>query len=270
MKQLLYSLLFLLPFVGLSQFEQKAQFGFFGTVDVPMRSEMPKMSPNLGIGAQFSYKPIIRMPLFLELKGNLGIYNLQGNEMTYIFSDGTTTVTDVSFTSKMHKIQFGTKMYYTSFEAPVRGYITPQIGYNFMRTRVRIADPEDEDDCQPLENILAHRSGGWTYGGETGIELDLKKIFTGQDAPQNRLYISGSFSSSFNKVGYVNVRYMEDHTHDMTATDEDHALVDAEGRPLNAEFINLTSNVTHEHKVAEIYNTYLRFVSINVGYVWYF
>ena len=54
MKQMVYSLFFLLPFVGLSQFEQKAQVGFFGTADVPMRSEMPKMSANLGIGAQFS------------------------------------------------------------------------------------------------------------------------------------------------------------------------------------------------------------------------
>lgn len=269
MKQFLLPIICMLSFFQFAQTEHNFQLGVFTTSEIPFHSEMPKMSTNIGLGMQFAYKPIARVPVFLEFKGNLGMYNSQKRDVTYIFDNGATTDTYVNFTSQMHKIQLGTKIYYTSFYNPVRAYITPQIGHNFMRTRVRIADPMDEDDCRPLENTIKQRSGGWTYGGEIGIELDMKKIFTGNDRPNQRMYLSASYMGSFKKMDYINVKYMEEHEHDVVDT-HDHSQMDEDGRPLNAEFINLTSGTTHEHKVAEIYNTHLRFISINLGYVWYF
>lgn len=268
MKQLLLFALFSLPFFTIAQIDRKGQFGFFATTEIPFRSEMPRMSTNLGFGTQFAYKPISRVPVFLELKANVGVYNTQNRDVTYVFTDGSTTDTDIEFKSKMHKLQFGTKVYYTNYYRPVRGYFTPQIGYNFMKTRMRIADPMDEDDCQPLENSIRHRSAGWTYGAEAGIELDMNRIIHGKDVSDQRLYISASFMGSMRPMDYINVKYMEEHVHG-PAGEHDHDLLDADGRPLNAEFINLTSGTTHEHKIAEIYNTHLRFFSINVGYVWY-
>lgn len=271
MKNLLHSIIFLLPFLTFSQTEHNAQFALFATSEIPFRSEMPRMSTNMGIGAQFAYKPISSIPVFLELKGNLGLYNTQNRDVTYLFSDGSATYTDVTFTSQMHKLQLGTKIYYTSFYRSVRAYVTPQIGYNYMRTRMRIADPMDVDDCRPLENRIRHRSAGWTYGAEVGIELDMKKIISGNDRPEQRMYVSLSYLASMRPMDYINVKYMEEDVHGV-ADDHahDHSAMDEDGRPLNTQFINLTSGTTHEHKIAEIYNTHLRFMSINVGYVWYF
>ncbi len=270
MKQLLLSIICMLPFFQFAQIDENAQFGFYATTEIPMHSEMPKMSTNVGLGIQFAYKPMTRIPLFLELKSNFGRYNSQRMDVTYIFNDNSTTDTYVDFTSKMHKIQLGAKMYYTSYYNVVRGYVTPQIGYNTMKTRVWIADPMDEDDCQPLENTIRHRSGGWTYGGEIGAEVDLKRLIKkGSEQTNERLYLSASYMGSFNRMDYINVKYLEEHNH-AVADPDDHSQVDQDGRPLNAEFINMTSGSTHEHKLAEIYNTHLRFISINVGYVWYF
>ncbi len=269
MKRFLLPIICLLPFFQFAQTEHNAQVGLFVTSEVPFRSEMPKMSTNVGIGAQFAYKPIARVPVFLELRGNLGMYNSQNRDVTYLFSDGSATYTDVTFTSQMHKLQLGTKIYYTSFYRPVRAYVTPQIGYNYMKTRMRIADPMDEDDCRPLENRIRHRSAGWTYGAEIGVELDMKKIFSGNDRPEQRMYISASYMGSFQEMDYINVKYMEEEAHGV-ADEHDHSQMGEDGRPLNTQFINLTSGTTHEHKIAEIYNSHLRFISINVGYVWYF
>lgn len=249
-----------------AQVDYHGQFGFYTTTEVPFRSVMPRMSTNVGIGTQFAYKPSSYLPIFLELKGNVGLYNKQTRDVTYVFTDGSESDTYVTFKSQMHKIQFGTKVYYTSFYRPVRAYVTPQIGYNFMNSRMRIADPLDEDDCAPLENRIQHRSGGWTYGAEVGIELDLKKIFKGEDRPEQRMYISASYLGSMRPMDYINVKYMDEHIHNVA---DEELMVDASDRPLNAEFINLTSGMTHEHKIAEIYTTHLRFISINVGYVWY-
>jgi len=267
MKTILLLLITILPFTYYAQWDRSGQFGLYGTAEIPIRSEMPNMSTNFGIGFQFAYKPILRIPVFLEFKGNIGQYNSQKTKETYIFSDESTTVTDVSYSSKMNKLQLGAKIYYTSYERPVRAYVTPQIGYNFMKSKIRIADPEDEDDCRALENKVVHRSGGWTYGGELGVEFDLHELFKGTPSPQNRLYISASYLGSFRKVDYINVRYMEDHQH---GVHDGHSQTDKDGRPLTTQFVNVNSNFTHEHKIAEIYNTHLRFISINIGYVWYF
>lgn len=265
-----YALLFtLLPFFGLSQGEYNWQFGLFGASDIPIKSHMPNMSVNWGAGAQVAYRPLPNVPVFLELRGALGQYSSRTTEETFVFDDGTSTVTDVSFSSNMHRLSFGTKIYYTSFYRPVRAYITPQIGYSFMKSRIRIADPEDTDGCAPLDNKIKHRAAGASYGLELGAEFDIRKIFTGNDRPEQRLYLSVSYLGSFNKMDYVNVRYMSDHEHGITAGDHNHALSE-ENRDLTAEFINLATENIHEHKIAEIYRTPLRFVTVNVGYVWYF
>lgn len=169
----------------------------------------------------------------------------------------------------MQKYQLGAKYYYTSFYRPVRGYITPQVGINLMRSRIRIADPEDVDDCMPLENRISHKSYGFTYGLEAGMELDIVALIRSDDYSDSRLYVSLSFMNSFKKTDYINTRFMNEHEHGVYDTSHGNHT-DPDGRPLTAQFVNISNNDLHEHKVAEIYSTYLRFFTVNIGYVWYF
>lgn len=269
MKYLYLFIISLFSAVSLSQGEYNGQFSLYGTADIPVRSQMPRMSTNYGAGMQFAYKPVKTFPLFIELRGSIGSYHSKTSQEIFIFGDGTATVTDVTFKSGMNKVQLGTKFYYTSFYRPVRGYVTPQIGYNFMRSCIRIADPEDEDDCMPLENRIAHKSSALTYGLEVGVEVDVIGLIRGGDFSKSRLYLSASYLGSFKKTDYINTRFMNEHEHVVYDGTHGHH-VDADGRALTAQFVNVSNNDLHEHKIAEIYQTHLRFININIGYVWYF
>ena len=70
-------------------------------------------------------------------------------------------------------------------------------------------------------------------------------------------------------MDYINVRYMSGHEHGVSAGGHNHANMD-EDRDLTTEFVNLSTDNIHEHKIAEVYHTPLRFITVNIGYVWYF
>lgn len=249
-----------------SQYEFNGQFGIYGVADIPFKSQMPKMSPAYGVGINFDYKPINRIPVFIELKGNLGLYDYRTSTETFVFDETSSTETEVTFSSGMHKIELGAKAYFTNYYKPVRGYVTPQVGYNFLRTRVRIADPEDEDDCQPLSNRVSQKSSGFTYGGEIGMEVDLMRMINDRET-DSRLFLSCSFMKSAKKIDYVNTRFMNEHEHGIH---DEMTTMESDNRPITVQFVNLTNDDLHEHKVAEIYSTYLQFFTVKIGYVWYF
>ena len=269
MKNYLLFFLGFLPLESYAQWDKKGQFGLYGTAEIPHQRSMPYMSTNYGLGMQLSYKPSNRLPVFLELKGSLGQYSSEKSNVNYLFSDGSSTFTDVSYKSNMNRIILGAKTYFSPYDRVVRGYITPQIGGNFMKSKIRIADPDDIDDCQPLDNRVVHKSSDWTFGGELGLEIDLHELFVKRQVPQSRFYISTSFIGSFRSMDYINIKYMQNDVHGVH-DHSDHSHLDAAGRPLTASFINVTNGSTHEHKIAEIYRTPLRLFTINIGYVWYF
>ncbi len=248
------------------------QLGMFTPIEIPNKTIMPKMNAVGGFGFQIGYQPIQAIPVALEFKSNFGSYYSHTMEQTYYFDNSSSTTTDVSYTSGFNQMKLGAKIQIGTDFNRIRGFITPQIGTGVMRTRIRIADPMDEDDCQPLANEVQHKYRGFTYGMEVGGELDLSLLIP-KLATENRhyLYISGSLVNGFSKFEYVNARYMMDHDHgplpeggtEMTTTDSD-------GRPITATFINVTTNNLHDHKIAEVYNTALQYWGIRIGYVIHF
>lgn len=262
-------LILIFPFSLFSQGEYNNQIGFHGIIDIPIKQYMPKMSWNWGIGLQYAYRPFPNFPMFIEAKGNWGLYSSHTSRETFIFEDGMQTTTDVTYTSKMNRLTFGTKFYLSNFYAPVRVYATPQVGVAFMKSKISIADPEDTDGCMPRDNKIVQRDNGFYYGGEVGLDLDIRKIFTGNDSQNSRMYVSVSYLNSAKNVEYINTKYMEDHHHGMEPGNSETEET-TEDRPLTTEFINLGTNEIHEHKIAELYRTPLKFISINIGYIWYF
>jgi hypothetical protein len=191
-------------------------------------------------------------------------------QQTYVFDSTSSTTTDVTYSSGMNRLNFGTKIHLLNEYRAIRPYITPQIGYAFMRSRIAVADPQDEDDCQPLDKTTVQRYSGLTYGGELGVEVSMERMFKNVSTEnKHRLYASVSFLNSFNTFEYINVKYMEDHDHAAMTGGSHHASSD-DGRDVNAQFVNVTTNTIHEHKIAELYKTNLQFWGINVGYVFNF
>lgn len=250
-------------------FSQHFQTGFYTAFDFPNKTFMPKMGVVKGAGISFAYQPFSQLPIYLEAKGALGNYSYKTLPMTYTFTDGSQTNVNVQYSSSMHRALFGTKIQIGNEFKRMNAYITPQIGGAFFNSRIYIEDPTvEEGECRALENRIPHRDRVGVYGGELGLQLNLSGLKTGSISDyKHRLNLSFNFLAGFKPVDYINVKYMTDDTHGVL-NGETHT---PEGdRIIHANFINLTSNVTHQHKIADLYRTHLQLWGFSVGYVYMF
>jgi hypothetical protein len=268
----LYILFAFVPFLSFAQ--QRWQIGSYLTFDIPNHTVMPKMSTNFGIGIQTAYRPIQRIPVMLEFKASTGAYSSRTLQQTYVFDSTSSTTTDVTYGSHMNRLNLGTKIYLVHDYRTIRPFITPQIGVSFMKSKIVIADPADEDDCKALDRKTTQRYSGFTYGAEAGVEVAINRLFknagSNGDDNRHRLYASVTFMNSFNSFEYVNVKYMKDHDHAAMSGGGSPAPSEDGNRDLNGSFINVSTNQIHEHKIAELYRTNLQFWGINIGYTFNF
>lgn len=242
---------------------QHGQLGFYFATDTPEREIMQKMSTSFSFGVSGAYSPFRTARVFAEFKASWGIYSSETLEQTYTFGNGFATNTNVHYNSYVSKYLLGTKVMLNRDYRIVRAYATPQFGLANMRTRIVIDDPLDEDGCEVLDRSTRHRSTGFVYGGEVGVELPLERIFRKDESEsKHKLVLSFSVLTGIKPFEYVNVKYMEDHVHS--------EMVTHESNDINATFINLTTNDIHEHKVAELYTTRFLTYGINVGYIFSF
>ena len=269
MKRLLLFFSFI-PF--LNQAQTNWQVGAYLASDFPNKSIMPKMSPATGLGLQLGYQPIDNIPVSLEIKSNFGIYASKTMEQTFYFDDFSSTRTNVTYSSNFNQVKLGAKYQIGNDFKQVRVFVTPQIGYGFMRSKIRIDDPQDEDDCKPLVKETTQRSSGLTYGAELGVEVDMNKIFRRIDRENmHYLFATATFMNGVKPFEYVNVRYMQDHDHGpLPEGGAELETSDENGRPITATFINVSNNNLHEHKIAELYKTGLQYWGFNIGYVIHF
>lgn len=251
--------------LSFSAFAQRFQIGTYFCEDFPNKQVMPKMSPVSGLGLQLGYKPFARLPMIIEAKGSFGIFSSRTMQQTYVFSSTSSTTTNVTYNSTMNKTLLGLKFQIGNDYKAVRFYVTPQIGAAYFRSRIVIDDPADQDDCKPLERKTNQHFNGMVYGGEIGMDVLMNKIFKGITSEKHRLFISASFLSGFGKFEYVNVKYMQDQSHDMMNMGDMGASSD-DGRDITGTFINVSTNTLHEHKIAELYRTSLQFWGFNIGY----
>src|SRR3989338_8654088 len=163
----------LFTFVPFLSVAQHAQIGTYFTCDIPNKSVMPKMSTNAGLGLQFAYKPVQRIPMMLEFKASVGMYSNRTLQQTYYFDSLNKTTADVTYSSAMNRLSFGTKFYLVNEYRTIRPFITPQ----------------DEDDCKALERKTTQRYSGFTYGGEVGVDVSMNQLFKlNSEDNKHRLY----------------------------------------------------------------------------------
>jgi hypothetical protein len=255
-------MIFLLGNFGIT-FSQQSRVGIFLPLDVPVKSTMPKMSTAVGIGFTAAYSPFFSVPISFEFKANIGGYSSRTVAQTYQFNDGSQTITDVTYSSGLNKMLLGSKFILGGNYKAIRGYITPQIGTARFRSKITIADPQDQDGCRPLDSEVLQKNRGFIYGGEIGAEIALSRLLPHKTTDEGHtLFCSVSYLLGFAQFEYVNVRYMTDKLHTSMVT---HNAAD-----VNARFVNLSTNDIHEHKVAELYHTPFEIIGIQIGYIYRF
>jgi hypothetical protein len=183
----------------------------------------------------------------------LGLYAHEKINQTFKFDNNTTTVAPVNYNSNVFNINLQSRFdLLDETQSPVVPYISAKAGlYNFF-SNITIEDPQDPNGCHPLDrkNIINDKTLYWSAGA--GLQVN-PAVFTKRSG---RLMIDISANTiRGGTLEYINTKNLMD-AQDMMAS---------EGKPLMMKFINASTQSIHEHTVAQVYTTPLRFIEFRAG-----
>ncbi|HEX6193355.1 MAG TPA: hypothetical protein VFZ42_13365 [Chitinophagaceae bacterium] len=253
----LFALIFTIP--ALAQFEAGGSY----SLSIPQQEMAKNIQPLHSLNGLIQYRmpgKFSRATLGTEL--GIGIYAYETRDQDLRFPDGSGTSTTIVYTSNVFHANLFSRLYFFE-KAKFNPYITGKAGYANFFSNVTVGDPEDEDDCRPLEkkNIIRDDNFFLAWGG--GFQIDLN-VFSKKQQP-GRGYIDLSINQvSGGKLDYINTKNIQDHVHvDPNAPQP----MPGKGEPLNVKFVNVSTQAVHEHQVAEVHNSALRMLDIKLGVV---
>jgi hypothetical protein len=258
----LFYLAFLLACCTLSiqaQFSMSTGYG----LGIPQQ----KMANNLNAVHQFKTSFLYRLPKNLQrisvgIDGGTGNYARLSMPITFNFGSGRPTTTYVDYNSNttfanaILQVDFFQKTAFTPY-AILTG------GVQKWSSKIYIEDPTDLDGCRALENKTILKDRTATFGVGAGIKGDLSKLFNIRERGKHFFYIS-AVSTKGGEIDYINTRKLKEHNHDPNTPLSEGA------KALNMRFINVQSNVIHNHMMAEVFTTPLRLLEFNIGYTFRF
>jgi hypothetical protein len=178
---------------------------------------------------------------------------------TQVFGfNGTSTPTNVNYNSNVTsgalvvKYNFIQTDNYGAF-ASVRGGMT-----NFT-SKLEVEDPEDVDGCHPLETRNLTEDYTWQAAARVGATIDMHAFINRM--PSGLLSLQGYAGYVYGgNVDYINVKKTSGHDHSTTVQTND-------GKPVTMQFVNVSTSQTHDHEVARLYNSPVRFLEAGISLV---
>jgi hypothetical protein len=129
-------------------------------------------------------------------------------------------------------------------------YIHLKGGVSRYFTTLRIDDPQDIDDCHPLESDILQGDVAFTGSAGFGARLDMGTMFKQMD--KGRFFIDFSTNYTFgSKVDYMSVH---------KPTENRIPVADVVGK-----FINTHHQVVHEHHVGYVYRSAIEMLDFRLG-----
>ncbi len=206
MKKLAFTLIL---FAGTAN-AQNSQMSFYTLYEGPVKSIMPNMNDNFGIGMTYGYKPLDRVPGYIQLDlstARNSSLHVTGNSLSTNYAAYTTT---------MNKYLIGTKFITGNDYSLFRFYATPQFGlvsfkstanYNITVAPTGIYNDHDADDAPTTKTKHLNFQGSniAVYGGQIGTEISLNRMFKLNTTHDNRLLLSANLLQSNQTLSYINL-----------------------------------------------------------------
>jgi hypothetical protein len=254
--------LYLLILLTITSISAAAQMetGFNYSLSLPQHEMKENINPVHSLNVVFSsrFKKLKQLSWGVEV--GFGQYAFFSKEQDIRFPDGSGIRTEVRYSSNVVNAGLLTRFDFLK-EAKVNPYITGKLGYANFFSQVFVSDPEDVDDCKPLDKKtpIADHSFFASYGA--GVQIDL----SGEKKNKKALLDISINRVHGTKLDYINVKDIKDHVHN----DPNNPTPDSDKiTPLNIRFVNVATQTIHEHQLAEVYNSPLRMMDIKVGVVW--
>lgn len=256
MKSFFTLLLFLLGVSLASQAQNRnRQFGVGYNLFLPKGDMKEGFNSAHGIGGDILFG--LKKAPFIKLGGEAqySVYGSSTRTQEFAFRDGSTTVTDVNLNSQMWSVGGKARFEHPNNNKRIRPYGQLQGGLMSMSSTVFVEDPHDEDGCKPLDKRTPVKDYGWYAGGGAGMMIDL----AGKKGQPGKYFIDISASClGGSKQQYANM----DKVYDANSTEPD------KGKSVNVQFVNVSTNEVHEHRVAELYEHKLSVIQAQVRFVY--
>ena len=234
--------------------------GISYSLSLPLQEMKQNIRPVHSLNISFLSRVKGLSKLSWGIEGGFGQYAAFTKDQDIRFPDGSGINTKVSYSSNVASAGILTRFNLFK-ETKLNPYLLGKLGYASFFSTVTVADPEDDDDCKPLDKKtpISDHSFFAAYGAGLQIDISSKK------KPKNA-WIDISVSQLHGtKLDYINIKDIKDHVHN---DPNNPAPAMNKSVPLSIRFVNVSTQAIHEHQLAEVYNSPLRLLEIKAGVVW--
>jgi hypothetical protein len=198
--------------------------------------------------------PIKRFSIGAEI--NFSIYGNDQSRQEYEFADGTTAPMDVTVNNYFVNVMAVGRYYLLTQGTAVQPFVTGKVGYSHWSTELSITDPNDWDDCEPLESDILRKDGNVIATAGAGIRWDMASLFKSLDRNRFMMDLSTSHSKG-GRINYMSTDPPSSTSHHQTpSTDQ-----------VSAKFINTQTRVVHKHHVGYVYNNFIELMDVRLNFV---
>ena len=266
-------LIFLL-FSGISFSQNRVQLQLFSQYQAPVKSQMPAMNTNLGLGFSVGYKINEFFPMFLQFEYTHSYnsnYNVNRNAILnagYLYNYNYNY--KVNYNTYFNSYLLGVKFQTGNEFSLIRWFATPQFGlvsFNSKYSTVDINNPFgnyaqqhskyndwDADDIVYTTNRFQHELC-FAYGLQAGLEFSINELLNKSANVDNRIVLSGNFLTGCSDFSYINLDNLR--------------FVNVS--PSTTDFLNLPNNASMNVTACTPINTSrLMLWGIQLGYIFVF
>lgn len=241
-----------------------------GSLDYTLSLPQQAMAQNIHAVHQLELNAGYRLPNYLRrvtvgAEVGIGTYANLRMPTTFNFDNSPPTNTYVNYSSNTFNANAVISLdLANSSRSSLIPYIVLKGGVQRFFSRINVEDPNDVDGCRPLESkaITNDNTPTWTYGG--GVRYQILKNRHFSPYRNRKHYINIQVTNTRGgTIDYINTRKLRDNQHHTRpqVVNSGESFI-----PVEMKFINVRSNVIHNHMIAELYSTPLRFLDIKVGY----
>lgn len=230
---------------GFGQFKYR-EIGFSYAYSHPTGMMQQTIRQAHGLMLDFYLSPA-NQPIAIGLEASYNFYGEDRSRQDYTFDNGTMAPMDVVVSNNFANVLLAGRYYLR--HGSVQPYLTGKLGYSIYFTQLNIYDPNDWDDCAPVESEVLKRDGAWIAVAGAGVQWDVAR-------KRNPGVFIMNLSVNYTTGGEVS--YMS-----VNATNHSHATHTSD---VYAQFINTQTKITHEHHVGNVYSSWLQMMDARLGF----
>jgi hypothetical protein len=239
----------------------QAQFrtGISYVLGVPLSKMADNINPIHQVNVSGGYTPASFKWITFGAELGAGNYANKRVLTTFNFGNGNPTETYVNYSSNTISTNANFAINFTK-DKLFTPYVIVKTGYSKFFSNIFVEDPKDIDGCKALEkkSIIKDKTTTLSYGGGFRYEVGNKS----KSKKGVRQFIEFQIAKvKGGDVDYINTRNLLEPHHTNSSNTNSNG-----GKSVAMSFINVQSNVIHNHYVAEMYTTPLRLVEIKLGY----